>query len=509
MKGHDTRAGKVQRQPAAALREGSSVGAPCGERPVQLNALQENIDHSPRMLAQHRAIGRVQSGTAQLAADKLRLQSAPVTSTIQRVKTILRDGDEVEVEDDYQLTSSERLPFDLGKRAEIDQTLSEARESVAAPRVGISNRPGLGYDASVFNYEDDRAKHERVVPTSLPPGFEPLPYVPKEDPGYQASLLLAAQEKLNVQGARDASAVKRHLDGVSGLFVPGGQDRDPDASPEKTTRQTYEHALVNEARNRGMPTLAVCGGSRAFASAFGGSERDLSRQQAKTHDKTTGSQAHGLTFPDRHTLIGGVSPTLGTLDSINSTHKKVVTTDVHGKLAGVPDLPGTGRVLKQEERDDVVIPKESELVVSALDSVHGTPEGFETRYGAPMMGVTSHPEAIYRGGTDRDKATASARNWSDNLFEGFDQSMRAYSGKQEVNEELAPGWAAAVRARQANPQAFAKWRGKRNWQKLLQLGMITAREAAEIREEVAQHRQRKADYFRSGRPGHERADPSG
>ena len=150
-----------------------------------------------------------------------------------------------------------------------------------------------------------------------------------------------------------------------------------------------------------------------------------------------------------------------------------------------------------------------EVAVTALDDRHGTPEGFETRHGAPLMGITSHPEAIYRGSTDRQKATPDARAWSDALFQGFQQSMQAYAARQAVNQAIAPGWSAAVRARQANPALFAKWRGKRNWQKLRQLGMITEREAQEIRDEVAQHRRRKADHFRQGRPGHERPDPTG
>ena len=429
--------------------------------------------------------------------------TAPAAPVVQRVKTILRDGVETVVDDMHRLKWNERLPFSARRREQIDATLGLSRADAPKPWVGISNRPGLGYDASVFT-----AAPGRPVPSSLPPGFGPLPYVAKSQPGYLESVARAELEKTRVQKARDPDAVRRHLDGVSGLFVPGGQDRDEEGSPEKITRQAYERALVREARKRGMPTLAVCGGSRAFLGGFGGSEQDLNKAQIKTHNQGTGSKAHGLTFPVAHTLIGDASPTFGTLDKINSTHKKVGATGVDGRLTGVPDLPGTGRVLKHPD-GDIHLPKESELVVSALDAVHGTPEGFETRYGAPQMGITSHPEAIYRGSDDRNSATPDARLWSDALFKGFDQSMGAYQGKQAVNQAIAPGWTAAVRARQANPGAYAKWRGKRNWQKLQQLGMITEREAEEIRAEVAQHRRRKADYFRGGRPGRERPDPSG
>lgn len=57
--------------------------------------------------------------------------------------------------------------------------------------------------------------------------------------------------------------------------------------------------------------------------------------------------------------------------------------------------------------------------------------------------------------------------------------------------------------------AIKKWRNKRNWQKLLSLGMITENEANIIRDEVEKNKARKKQYFLDGRPGHERADPVG
>lgn len=427
-------------------------------------------------------------------------RGAPVA---QRVKTILRQGRETEVADDYLLEQGERLPFDARRRGKIDKALGVSRGLMPKPQVGISNRPGLGYDSSVFTLA-----HNQVQPSSLPPGFEPLPYVPKTDPGFELSQQRAELEKTGVQQARDPRSVKDHLDGVSGLFIPGGQDRDKEGSPEKLTRQAYEQALVREARLRGLPTLAVCGGSRAFVGGFGGSEQALaSKAQIKTHDQRTDSQAHGLVFPDRHTLVGSASPQVGRLDKINSTHKKVAATQ-NGRLTGVPELRGTRRVVN-EQGVTLQSPLEPELVVTALDDEHQTPEGFETRYGAPMMGITSHPEAIYRGSTDRQSATPDAQTWSDNLFKGFEQSMRAYGGKQAVNQAIVSGQPAAERARRADPALYAKWRGKRNWQKLRQLGMITEPEAQAIRDEVALHRRQKSDHFRLGRPGRERPDPTG
>lgn len=53
----------------------------------------------------------------------------------------------------------------------------------------------------------------------------------------------------------------------------------------------------------------------------------------------------------------------------------------------------------------------------------------------------------------------------------------------------------AKEAREENPQRFRKWRDKRNWQKLLKLGMITQDEAEVIKQEVAVHRENKKQRF--------------
>jgi hypothetical protein len=52
-----------------------------------------------------------------------------------------------------------------------------------------------------------------------------------------------------------------------------------------------------------------------------------------------------------------------------------------------------------------------------------------------MMGIQWHPEA-YITGAGRTEATPEARESSDRLFKGFNQAMRAYAGRQQVNEEL-------------------------------------------------------------------------
>ena len=479
------------------------------------------FDNRPEALRQLELQKTIANSTVQrsfqLKTDALFSSSQPV----QLVKTIINsEGHEEEKDDDYVLASDEHLKHDPEKREVIDAGLADRLETV--PKVGISNRPGLGFDESVFGLPEN---HKAPIETgSLPHGFEGLDYVPRGHPDYENAQEKAAVEKEKVQDSRNPENAASDLCSVDGLFIPGGQDRDETGSAEQTTRDAYEQALVKEARNIGMPTLAVCGGSRAFAKAFGAGEKRLGKAGRRIHKKSTNTQAHGLLFPEEHSLLGKSTPTPGVLDSINSTHEKIAD------LSTVKQLPPSSRGLR---------PAESELVLTATDQTDArNPEGFETRHGAPMIGVTSHPEAIYRGSGDRAAATPDARVWSDNIFKGYRQSMQTYNHKKTLHAEIRSrrdpeghegirdkvnlkglhtegftvsklGKAMAQRNRQAKPQVYAKWRGKRNWQKLLSLKMITLEEAELMRQEVLDRKVAKKRYFDAGRPGHERPDPTG
>jgi putative glutamine amidotransferase len=106
--------------------------------------------------------------------------------------------------------------------------------------------------------------------------------------------------------AHDASgATLRVLDAVDGIVLTGGEDVDPAAygaapSPHLQTvsvdRDTMEIALVRGARERALPTLAICRGIQLLNVALGGtliqdirSERssDLAHDQSASRDQRT------------------------------------------------------------------------------------------------------------------------------------------------------------------------------------------------------------------------------
>ena len=358
-------------------------------------------------------------------------------------------------------------------RLAIDRKMKDRGKNV--PTVGISNRPGYGFDKGAF----EKNKGAAIVPSSLPPKHDALPQVPKlvanateEQIAEYAKIVEAAKlkdiaEALAVQLSRGTSSIEKSLGGVDGIYIPGGQDnvsKDP-ADNEKSTREAYEIALVEKARLLGMPILSVCGGSRSFARGFGVGEQPVTGSQKvkKVHKAGLDKQAHGLYFsalPDQkdgvrdekfYGLIGGAVPqgevqtVINKISGVNSTHEKVIHHVGEEPVAKPIRITQSIDGKKVEVDDNRKINNRTELMITAWDNDTATksPEGFETRYGAPMMGITSHPELITGSASYRPKFEEDAQKWSDNIFKVFAQSMMTYAEKKkliaDIHEEIKAG----------------------------------------------------------------------
>jgi gamma-glutamyl-gamma-aminobutyrate hydrolase PuuD len=331
--------------------------------------------------------------------------------------------------------------FNKEKRKQIDAAL--AARTKLKPKVAISYREAFGYDKRAFS-----AGATQADAIQAPPGNREI--APKAAPlsAGEVDALHGARERVDdsSEDGAEAAAARAHLKSdlaaANGLYIPGGQDVVDEGTVvgarEKESRETYEQAMIRHARDTGLPLLAICGGSRSMARGFGGQEEELDEAGVTTHSKRgTTVSAHPLTFPDPHTILGGAAPKtvlatpgawpegsrLPGVDAINSTHKKVIALD-----EGTHDITGVKRLPADDE---------PELIVSALSPGDDHAEGFETRHGAPMVGVTSHPEAIHgASGAARGGATAQGRDWSDNVFKAFEQSMRTHGNRQVLNKEL-------------------------------------------------------------------------
>ena len=198
---------------------------------------------------------------------------------------------------------------------------------------------------------------------------------------------------LPVLRAEDADAM---LDGMAGLVLTGGEDVDParyGSSPHPALgevhagRDAFEIALVLAARERRLPTLAICRGVQVVNVALGGTlVQDLptERPSALAHDGQSDRTArvHEVSIVPRSRL----ARTIGTTGAmINSMHHQAVE-EVGRGLAAVAHAP-----------DGVI-------------------EGLEwTDDDWWMTGVQWHPEEL----------TATTEDWDRALFAAFAAAVRA------------------------------------------------------------------------------------
>src|SRR6478752_3997241 len=190
------------------------------------------------------------------------------------------------------------------------------------------------------------------------------------DPAYAGRVLDAGGLPLIV--SRPASnAIDELLELADGLLLTGGGDVDPasyDAPRENVAdvdadADAFELALIAAARERELPTLAVCRGAQLLAVAHGGR---LAQRLSAGHDELDGLAPEAI-LAARHPieLVPGsrVARALGTgRIAVNTIH--------HHEIAD-----------------------SGELEVTAT-AVGGTIEAVEPRTGWPCVGVQWHPEKM-------------------------------------------------------------------------------------------------------------------
>jgi putative glutamine amidotransferase len=209
---------------------------------------------------------------------------------------------------------------------------------------------------------------------------------------YKQAILHAGGE---VHVVDDSISVADALNGMDGLLLTGGDDvaptrygeeKHPAVTPVAPERDDFEIALVQEARKRGLPILAICRGVQVLNVAGGGTlVQDIPAQVtgALEHKQTVPPHqsydlAHEVWF-EKDSLLGKLMrERLSDVDSceVNSRHHQSVKTVASG----------------------------FQVSATAPDGVIEAIEDPASRF---CLGVQWHPENFWRTGEFRP------------LFEGF------------------------------------------------------------------------------------------
>jgi putative glutamine amidotransferase len=213
---------------------------------------------------------------------------------------------------------------------------------------------------------------------------------------YVTALERAGLVPLIVPPLSSSEAASSVLDSVSGLVLTGGEDVDPARYGEQrhekvrsvnVARDATEAALVEEARARGLPVLAICRGIQILNVALGGTLVQDIPSQCHTdidHDEegARNSRTHEVSIEPGSLIAGAV----GTQHlSVNSFH--------HQSVKRVAD----GMKVTARSPDGVI------------EGIESTDEKWW------VMGVQWHPEEM----------TDSAEPWDRGLFKAFAKQLEA------------------------------------------------------------------------------------
>jgi putative glutamine amidotransferase len=192
-----------------------------------------------------------------------------------------------------------------------------------------------------------------------------------------------------------ASAAAAIMDSVSGLVLTGGEDVDPARYGEKRhekvrlvnpARDATEAALIEEAKARGKPVLAICRGIQILNVALGGTlVQDIQSQcdTRITHDDESprNTRSHEISIEPGSLIANAVGAEHVT---VNSFH--------HQSVKRVAD----GMRVTARSPDGVI-------------------EGLESTGDWWVMGVQWHPEDL----------TDSPEPWDRGLFKAFARKLGA------------------------------------------------------------------------------------
>ena len=205
---------------------------------------------------------------------------------------------------------------------------------------------------------------------------------------------------------------------------------------EHTERASYELKLIEMAKTRGIPVMAVCAGSWRLLESYGGEVRTLPPQERAVHKATDTSQTwnigHDITV-ESGTILSGMMGRSGISENVNTTHWAVASEDVSGRLKKSNSdqepndlLTVTARTTGGNTRE-ILAPTDSthSITVTNTDEHEKTVEGFESRYGAPNLGLQWHPEGYLPGMQGQDSGSAEIRSGSRNMFKAMAEAAAA------------------------------------------------------------------------------------
>lgn len=193
------------------------------------------------------------------------------------------------------------------------------------------------------------------------------------------------------QGERIIPEEEKHKNETCGLLViPGHASSDKDSDREK-----HEQSLIKKARMTGQPILAICAGSWRLWQGFGGTTKAVSGHLYTRMPSIISNGGIGYNTQIHRIELQSDTVVAGAMHLNKSImHQKPTVNSVHWQVADIASLPkdtlqisalaAADNSLTPTNRNGPMTPESKEI------------EAFETKHGAPMIGIQWHPEAYYK-----------------------------------------------------------------------------------------------------------------
>lgn len=233
-------------------------------------------------------------------------------------------------------------------------------------------------------------------------------------------------------GAVPAPPVETELSALEGLlFLPGVPRNVKESSQQLEPRSEQNTALIQDAINRGKPILAVCGGSWALWQHFDGElvavkDHCSSRMPSLNSLGKVGynMQIHRIALQEAGLILKASmayeqNRVANPYPTVNSVHW----------LAPGGETPDVFDISARSRQDQILAPMGRHQ--AQMQPEANVIECFESRFGAPMLGVQWHPEA-YTSNTKAQFYPAQQQG----IIQYMVKASQTYQLKQQLNEEF-------------------------------------------------------------------------
>ena len=195
---------------------------------------------------------------------------------------------------------------------------------------------------------------------------------------------------MNTSNHRTIPPVINELDKIFGLVLIPGVARNTfeGKAGNFDARHRHEQMLIKNAYNRGQPMLGICGGSWVIWESFNGIVENVNYHNCRAGmpriKDSTGKvghnvQVHRIKIDKKAYLLKAalqIDNTTQCYPSVNSVHWQAPSSKK------IPDI----FMVSATSTQDTKLPAKAE-------SEEDTIEAFESKYGAPILGIQWHPEA--------------------------------------------------------------------------------------------------------------------